>query len=285
MAEDTAVKDIDYTITDPENFNNTVREFKGKLRTLSEARLTELYDRVIEAEEVLEGKLSQPELNVIQLLGGLLAVVETHKLNLGVGQTKESKEYTYKQSILMQQNAIKAVLSNLDKRGRPIKALSDYFGLIHHVFFSHFDKHSGSLENPIHERRGGFLQGIHGMIAASLLFNECGFEIRLPPTSYDMRYEIDLILRDVHGKEYAVDITERHPRDEEPAFMVKRISPPKNAPHAIRYGYTFFHVNLPPITHGEAEKFYEDKSTGYPSSYAVEKFADIFNSARIGVQI
>ncbi|MGB6882340.1 MAG: hypothetical protein WBD86_03550, partial [Microgenomates group bacterium] len=172
--------------------------------------LNELLDRVFIWENVYGEKLTDDEFEVFSILSLVLGTTKA------VYEKKVGREHTPKNalinSVVTQQEIVKTVLANLEVDGKPNRALMRSFGLVTEIFEEYFDPERGRIKEDGIYTESGYWQGVQGMVTTALLFNDIGWEVKLPHPELDVNYEIDLLVKNPEGNVFAVDVTAKRPQ-------------------------------------------------------------------------
>lgn len=256
---------------------------KKDLQERGEVGLDELLNRVYSWENKYGEKLTDDEFEVFTILSlaiGTVKVVYEKK----VGKERIPEEAAL-ESIATQQEIVRMTLGNLDNDNRPRRGLMRSFALVTEIFEGYFDPEKGRIKEEAVYTEEGFWQGVQGMVTTALMFNEEGWEVKLPPPELDLKDEIDLLVKNDEGKIYGVDVTAKRPHiidkkgNLSPPFYVEKVDTPDYTPSQLKESINgFIKVNVPPLRHNSSEDFYEDRMTGFPSKKALGEFNNYLNS-------
>lgn len=262
---------------------NLGKDLKEDLDRKGLLSLDELLDRVYDWENVYGEKLTDDEFEVFSILSLVLGTIKT------VYENKAGREHTSQNalinSVTTQQEIVKIVLSNLEKDGKPSRALMRSFGLVTEIFEEYFDPEKGRIEEGGVYTESGYWQGIQGMVTTALLFNNIGWEVKLPPPELDINYGVDLLVKDLENNIFAVDVTAKRPQiiDKKgtmsSSFFVEKKNIPNNVPgNLINNLEGFIKINVPPLNHHSSYKFYENRVAGCPSEETFSRFGNYLES-------
>jgi hypothetical protein len=192
-----------------------------------------------------------------------------------------------RESINTQQEIVKTVFNNLKEDGKPNAAITRMFGLVTCVFEHYFNPDDLMIKGRGVFRESGVWQGAMGMVTTAVMFNHQGWEVRLPPKDLDLNCEVDLIVKNPKGEIFAVDISSRRADYKDPAgvregefSLIEAVTKP-----AVRGKIdglvSTIRINIPPLNSHEAESFYEDRMSGYPSPAGFEKFTKAIQTGNV----
>jgi len=194
---------------------------------------------------------------------------------------KSGQEYK-KQSVIIQQAALKEVMS----RFRDGKFLDDkapeYFLAMSEVFASL--KHKGVMNGDDY----CLFAGLRGMISAALLFSTAGFEVELPEVSWDANCDVDLLVSK-GGKNFSVSVKSEMGHHDEytgEEFTVKTEKRPSDLPQRYYDKYLkHIWINIPSQTTEDGRAFCEQsfkaRAIGLPSAFMAEYFKMSLGRVRI----
>lgn len=258
-------------------FARVISLYGRSIRESGALTLNQLIDHTLDLESRYGEKLTDEEFAVLTSLSLLLGASQRVITAEAPPQTDRSqKEKAYLESISAQQEVTQIILSNLDAQGKPKPEISRYYRIVSIVFEEYFNPENPKLEDAGLEKEAYFYQGVLGMVTTALLFRNAGYEIRFPPPIYDLKHDVDLIVRDESGNTYAVDITARLPENLggesfDPLTLETKPVYPGHLRENLQIS-SFIKINVPPLWTHESNTFYEDRPTGYPSESAKNMF-------------
>jgi hypothetical protein len=270
-----------FVVSEPPNLQEAVsmmgKDLKKDLSQRGELTLDELINAVYDWENVYGEKLSEDEFECLctlsLVLGTTSLVLQEH-----VGSRGKSEKAMF-QSVITQQEIVKTVLGNLDENGKPDRGLAKSFCLVTEIFEEYFNPDEPKLSDLGVDTMAGYWQGIQGMVTASLLLRDAGWEVKLPPPELDIKHEVDLIAKNPEGEIFAIDITARVPKiiddvgTKSQPFVVEKKPVPRHIPkEAIQNLQGMIRLNLPPLRYDVTGKYYEDRLMGYPNKDTVDEF-------------
>lgn len=261
-------------------FSKVISQFGHDLKENGALTLDQLIDHALEIESRYMDRLSDDELAVLATLSLLLGTSQ-REIKTRTSREPTSSEQRYKvwqETIGVEQEVAGLILSNVGEDGKPKSEVSKYYRLVASIYEDYFNPESPKLTDAGLERESKFFQGILGSVTTAFLFKSKGYEVRFPPALYDLKWNVDLLVKSPEGELFAVDITAKDPLFREggqkAAFSVETKDPPDGFPrHDLTITKGFLRVNVPPLTHHASLGFYEDRSTGYPSESAKSEFS------------
>ncbi len=234
----------------------------------------EILNKVYTWEETYREKVEPDEISSLEATYSVLSTLKDISDHINT-----DPERARLAGVRIEQDILKTVFENLDENGRPNRVIARSFSLITTVFEKYLSLDSLKIKDPFVYNEVGLWQGIRGAVTTALMFTHEGWEVRLPPEMWDVRNEVDLIVRNKEGRIYTVDITSKIPvfdkdnKNLKKCFYLKKKGANPVVRNLIKGVSGTIRINVPPLSSmGESESFYEDRMTGYPSEEAFEMF-------------
>lgn len=249
-----------------------LKKWRSELTKESICSPYEVWKRSSELEEKMDISGSDKK-----LMGICSSMMELFK-----DKGRRSEQEYKRQSVTMQQNALKEVTSRL-KDGKFLDDKApEYFLAMNEVFASL--KHKGVINGEDYT----LFAGLRGMISAALLFSSAGFTVEPPEVDWDANHDIDLLVSK-SGKNFSVsvksEIDHRDP-DTGEEFTVKGEKRPSGLPQSYYDKYVkHIWINIPNQTTEDGRVFCEQsfkaRAIGLPCAFMTDYFKMSLGRIRI----
>lgn len=272
-----------FRIGSSEEFKVATSQIGRELRLLnkdqSEISLSQILNKVIEWEAEFGDKVKEEEIESLEVLSMMIGMVKFSQEHRRTDEARLSRE-----NVDIEHQVLRVVFNNLEPDGKPNETIMRSFSLVTGVFDTFFDMNTSKISDKGILKEMGYWQGAMAAVTTAVMFNNAGWEVRLPTPEMDIESEVDLVVVNPKGERFTVDITARRPghdkslSNEDDLFYIKTGDV---RPEIAELSWNFkgnIKINIPPLASRESDTFYENRRTGYPNERAIAKFKGMISS-------